>query len=325
MLSHGGGGSMMQSLIENVFIDKFDNEYLKMMEDAAILPGNIVFTTDSFVVKPLFFHGGDIGKLSICGTVNDLSMRGAKPIYLSTSFIIEEGFPIEDLKRIVDSMVKTAKEAGVQIVTGDTKVVEKNSADGLFINTTGIGMLQRGIDISIKNAKPGDIVIISGTIGDHGMAVLSAREGLNFDPPLASDVSPLNKLVEDLSLLGRAVKVLRDPTRGGVAEILYEIAKMSKVGIKIYEDKLPVKESVKSACDMLGLDFLHLANEGKLVCVVDKDYANYAINIMKKNKYGKDATIIGEINDSNLVTVETKYGTSRIVDRPVGELLPRIC
>lgn len=325
LMTHGGGGSMMQSFIDEIFISKFDNQYIKEMEDAALLPGKIVFTTDSFVVKPLFFPGGDIGRLSVCGTVNDISMRGAKPLFLSASFIIEEGFPVDDIKRIVNSMEDTANEAGVQIVTGDTKVVEKNSADGVFINTAGIGILPDGADISIKNGKPGDVVIISGTIGDHGMAVMSAREEINFEPPLFSDVSPLNKMVEKLTTLKSAVKILRDPTRGGVAEVLYEIANMSNVGIKIYEDKLPVKESVKSACSMLGLDYLHLANEGKLVCVVDKDFAYKALEIMKDDKYGKDAAIIGEIDDSGLVTIETIYGTNRIVDRPIGELLPRIC
>lgn len=325
LLSHGGGGIMMQKLIDEVFINKFDNEYIKMMEDAALLPNKITFTTDSFVVKPLFFPGGDIGKLSICGTVNDISMRGAKPLYLSTAFIIEEGFPIDDLNKIVKSMTKTVRDSGIEIVTGDTKVVESGSADGLFINTTGIGILRDGVNISIKNAKPGDIVIVSGTIGDHGMAVMSARENLEFDPPLISDVSPLNNLVEDLSRLGSAVKVLRDPTRGGVAEVLYEISKMSNVGIKIYEDKLPVKNNIKSACEMFGLDFLQLANEGKLICVIDRNHADDALEIMKKNKYGKDAEIIGEVNDTNLVSMQTSYGTSRIIDRPMGELLPRIC
>ncbi|AGB17862.1 hydrogenase expression/formation protein HypE [Thermoanaerobacterium thermosaccharolyticum] len=325
LMTHGGGGSMMQSFIDEIFISKFDNQYIKEMEDAALLPGKIVFTTDSFVVKPLFFPGGDIGRLSVCGTVNDISMRGAKPLFLSASFIIEEGFPVDDIKRIVNSMEDTANEAGVQIVTGDTKVVEKNSADGVFINTAGIGILPDGADISIKNGKPGDVVIISGTIGDHGMAVMSAREEINFEPPLFSDVSPLNKMVEKLATLKSAVKILRDPTRGGVAEVLYEIANMSNVGIKIYEDKLPVKESVKSACSMLGLDYLHLANEGKLVCVVERDYADEALKLMKEDIYGKDASIIGEINDTGLVTIETVYGTTRIVDRPLGELLPRIC
>ncbi|WP_434655018.1 hydrogenase expression/formation protein HypE [Thermoanaerobacterium thermosaccharolyticum] len=325
LMSHGGGGSMMQSFISEIFIEKFNNEYLNQMEDAALLPGKIVFTTDSFVVKPLFFPGGDIGRLSVCGTVNDISMRGAKPLFLSASFIIEEGFPVDDIKRIVNSMEDTANEAGVQIVTGDTKVVEKNSADGIFINTAGIGILPDGASVSIKNGKPGDVVIVSGTIGDHGMAVMGAREGLDFDPPLLSDVSPLNKMVEKLMALRDAVKILRDPTRGGVAEVLYEIAGMSNVGIKIYEDKLPVKENVKSACSMLGIDYLHLANEGKLVCVVDKDFAYKALEIMKDDKYGKDAAIIGEIDDSGLVTIETIYGTNRIVDRPIGELLPRIC
>ncbi|AST57569.1 hydrogenase expression/formation protein HypE [Thermoanaerobacterium thermosaccharolyticum] len=325
LMTHGGGGSMMQSFIDEIFISKFDNQYIKEMEDAALLPGKIVFTTDSFVVKPLFFPGGDIGRLSVCGTVNDISMRGAKPLFLSASFIIEEGFPVDDIKRIVNSMEDTANEAGVQIVTGDTKVVEKNSADGIFINTAGIGILPDGANVSIKNGKPGDVVIVSGTIGDHGMAVMGAREGIDFEPPLLSDVSPLNKMVEKLMTLKDAVKILRDPTRGGVAEVLYEIASMSNVGIKIYEDKLPVKESVKSACSMLGIDYLHLANEGKLVCVVDKDFAYEALEIMKGDKYGKDAAIIGEIDSSGLVTIETVYGTNRIVDRPIGELLPRIC
>ncbi|ERM91357.1 hydrogenase [Caldanaerobacter subterraneus subsp. yonseiensis KB-1] len=325
LLSHGGGGTMMEKLIEEVFADAFDNEYIRAMEDAALLFGNLTFTTDSFTVKPLFFPGGDIGKLAVCGTVNDASMRGAKPLFLTAAFIIEEGFPVEDLKKIVKSMAEAAKEAGVKIVAGDTKVVEKGSVDGIFINTSGIGVLYEGANVSIKNAKPGDIVLISGTIGDHGMAVMSAREELQFDTPIFSDVAPLNGLIERLMTLGEAIKVLRDPTRGGVAEVLYEISKMSGVGIKIYEEKLPVKESVKSACEFMGLDFLHLANEGKVVVVVERDYAEKALEIMKSHEYGKDAEIIGEVNDSKLVTINTIYGTSRIVDRPIGELLPRIC
>lgn len=325
LLSHGGGGTMMQNLIDEVFARNFDNEYLRAMEDAALLPGNITFTTDSFTVKPVFFPGGDIGRLAVCGTVNDASMRGAKPLFLTSAFIIEEGYPMEDLKRIVKSMAEAAEEAGVRIVAGDTKVVERGGIDGIFINTSGIGVVYENVDISIKNARPGDVVIVSGTIGDHGMSIMGAREGLRFEPPILSDVSPLNKLIESLTALGKTVKVLRDPTRGGVAEVLYEISKMSGVGIKIYEDKLPVKPSVKSACDMLGLDFLHLANEGKLIAVVDREYADRALEIMKSNKYGADAAIIGEVNDSGLVTLNTRFGTSRIVDRPIGELLPRIC
>lgn len=276
-------------------------------------------------MKPIFFPGGDIGRLAVCGTVNDASMRGAKPLFLTCAFIIEEGYPIEELRRIVKSMAEAAEEAGVKIVAGDTKVVEKGGVDGIFINTSGIGVVYENADVSIKNARPGDVVLISGTIGDHGMAIMSAREELQFDPPILSDVSPLNKLIEKLMTLGKAVKVLRDPTRGGVAEVLYEISKMSGVGIKIYEDKLPVKASVKSACDLMGFDFLHLANEGKLIAVVDRKYADEALEIMKSDKYGKDAAIIGEVNDSKLVTIDTFYGTSRIIDRPIGELLPRIC
>ncbi|MGB9809785.1 MAG: hydrogenase expression/formation protein HypE, partial [Caldanaerobacter sp.] len=230
LLPHGGGGTMMEKLIEEVFLEAFDNEYIRAMEDAALVFGNLTFTTDSFTVKPLFFPGGDIGRLAICGTVNDASMRGAKPLFLTAAFIIEEGFPLDDLKKIVKSMGETAKEAGVNIVAGDTKVVEKGSIDGVFINTSGVGMLYEGADVSIKNARPGDIVLISGTIGDHGMAIMNAREGLQFDSSILSDVAPLNGLVEKLMTLGKAVKVLRDPTRGGVAEVLYEISKMSKVG-----------------------------------------------------------------------------------------------
>ncbi|HHW57440.1 MAG TPA: hydrogenase expression/formation protein HypE [Clostridia bacterium] len=325
LLSHGGGGTMMEKLIEEVFAKAFNNEYIDAMEDAALILGNLTFTTDSFTVKPLFFPGGDIGKLAVCGTVNDASMRGAKPLFLTSAFIIEEGFSLEELRKIVESMEDTAKKAGVKIVAGDTKVVEKGSVDKVFINTSGIGMVYEGANVSIKNARPGDVVLISGTIGDHGMAIMSAREELQFDPPILSDVSPLNKMIEKLMTLGKAVKVLRDPTRGGVAEVLYEISKMSGVGIKIYEDKLPVKESVKSACDLMGFDFLHLANEGKLIAVVDRKYAEEALEIMKSDKYGKDAAIIGEVNDSKLVTINTVYGTSRIIDRPIGELLPRIC
>jgi hydrogenase expression/formation protein HypE len=324
-LAHGGGGSKMQNLINDIFVRNFGNEILNAMEDAAKLSGNLAFTTDSFTVKPIFFPGGDIGRLAVCGTVNDLSMRGAKPLYMSSAFIIEEGFPMEELDRIAASMAEALKEANIIIVTGDTKVVEKGSVDKIFINTAGIGIIADGIDISIKNAKPGDVVIISGNIGDHGMAVMMAREEFDFKGKILSDIAPLNNLVKDILALGGDIRVLRDPTRGGVSETLYEIANMSGVGVEIYEEKLPVAPGVKGMCDILGLDYLHLANEGKLIAVVKRESADKAVEMMKKNKYGENAAVIGEINDSGIVTIKTAYGTSRILDRPSGELLPRIC
>lgn len=327
-LSHGGGGKLTEELLKGVFAKSYNNDILQDMEDSAVLSweqGNLAFTTDSYTISPLFFSGGDIGKLAVCGTVNDLLMRGAKPLFLSASFIIEEGFEIKKLQAIAKSMAIACEEAGVSIVTGDTKVVEKGKADQLFINTSGIGSISSATQISIKKARPGDAIIISGTIGDHGMSILSTREDFTFDPPIESDCAPLGEIVKAMLQYREAVKVLRDPTRGGVSEVLYNIAQGSKVGIEIYEDQLPVRPQVLAACYMLGLDFLQLANEGKLIAIVDKKVAREILETIKANKYGSNATIIGEVNNSRQVTLRTRVKTSRIIERPLGELIPRIC
>jgi len=330
-LSHGGGGKEGDELIKNIFIKNFFNDILSKMEDAAAIDlrmlnqGKLAFTTDSFIVKPIFFPGGDIGKLAVCGTVNDLLMRGAKPLFLSASFIIEEGFDSNDLERISASMAESCREARVKIVAGDTKVVERGEADGIFINTSGIGIIPDGVDISIRNAQPGDIIIVSGTIGDHGIAVLTKRKGLEFKVPITSDVAPLVDMVSNLVTLKNAVKVLRDPTRGGVAEVLHEIALESGVGIEIYEECLPINKTVATACSLLGFDCLELANEGKLIAVVSENKADEALDIVKRSPYGENAAIIGQVNDSGIVTLRTAFNVSRIISRPTGETLPRIC
>jgi len=326
--AHGGGGKLTEELIHEVFLSQLDNDILNDMEDSAVLDihfNNLAFTTDSYTIKPLFFPGGDIGKLAVCGTVNDLLMRGAEPLYLSASFIIEEGFRIDDLKIIAASMASACLEAGVKIVAGDTKVVARGEADGLFINTSGIGFVPPDMDISIKNARPGDKIIISGTIGDHGMAILASRNDFTFEPPLKSDCAPLMDIVKVLRNFKESVKVLRDPTRGGVAEVLNNISLASGVGIEIYEEMLPVKAQVISACNMLGLDYLQLANEGKLVAVVENSAADQILEAIKRCKNGRDAAVIGTVNDSGQVTIRTAFGTSRIISRPLGELIPRIC
>lgn len=327
-IAHGGGGKRSEELIKDVFINRFNNSILNDMEDSAVVSLNslnLAFTTDSYTVKPILFPGGNIGKLAVCGTVNDLLMRGAKPLFISASFMIEEGFDIMLLESIATSMVQACQEAGVEIITGDTKVVEKGGVDQIFINTSGIGSIANNVYISIKNACPGDSVIISGTIGDHGMAVLSARENITFDSPVNSDCAALLEMVNEMLKFEDSVKVLRDPTRGGVAEVLYNICNGSGVGIEIDEEKLPVKPQVLSACNMLGLDFLQLANEGKLIAVVDRSFSEEIVKTMRKCKYGGNSVIIGTVNDSGLVTMKTKLGTSRIISRPLGELLPRIC
>jgi hydrogenase expression/formation protein HypE len=279
------------------------------------------------VVKPIFFPGGDIGKLAVCGTVNDLAMAGAVPLYLSLAFIIEEGLAQADLSRIVSSVQKAASEAGVQVVTGDTKVVNRESADELFINTAGLGIVPPGVDISGDKAKAGDVVILSGSIGEHGIAVLSQREGLSFSTGLESDCAPLNRLVAEMLEVSHQIRSLRDPTRGGLATTLNELAAQSKVGIRIEEDKIPVCEEVAAACEMLGLDPLYVANEGKLVAIVAPEAAEAVLNRMRQNIYGQEAAIIGEVREEHpgRVVMKTRLGASRIVDMLVGDLLPRIC
>lgn len=369
VMGHGSGGKMMADLIEHLFAAAFDNELLAQMGDATTISGwqavdsrlqiadsrwpivdsshqpsaighqpfairhqQIAFTTDSFVVSPLFFPGGDIGELAVYGTVNDLAMRGAKPLYLSAGFIMEEGLPMETLGRIVDSMAAACKKAGVKIVTGDTKVVQRGHGDGLYINTSGIGVIPEGVDIAPQNARPGDAVIVSGTMGDHGMAIMSVREGLQFETTIQSDTAPLNGLVEAMLAAGGGHKAvplhgLRDATRGGLAAVLNELAAASRVGIEFDEHAVPVRPEVHAACEMLGLDPFYVANEGKLVAIVPEEYSEIILRAMRSQPLGKDAARIGMVvaEHAGLVVAKTSIGGSRVVDLPAGELLPRIC
>ena len=329
LLAHGSGGKLTHDLVEKSFVKTFANPFLAKLDDSAVMDfsGKLAFTTDSYVVSPIFFPGGDIGKLAVCGTVNDLAMSGAKPLYLSLSFIIEEGLPQDELNEIVDSVQKAAQEAGVEIVTGDTKVVHRGSADKLFINTAGIGIIPEGINISGNKARPGDRVILSGTIGDHGIAVLSQREGLSFSTQLESDCASLGSLVAEMLAASPDIHCLRDPTRGGLATTLNELAKQSKVSIRIEEEKIPVREEVLAACEMLGFDPLYIANEGKLVAIVSAKDADKILKAMRENHYGTGAAIIGEVKAEHpgRVVMKTCLGASRIVDMLVGDLLPRIC
>jgi len=329
LLTHGSGGKLAHELVEKSFVRAFDNPLLAKLDDSAVIDfsGRLAFTTDSYVVSPIFFPGGDIGKLAVCGTVNDLAMSGAKPLYISLSFIIEEGLPQSELNEIVESVQTAAQEAGVKIVTGDTKVVHRGSADKLFINTSGIGIIPEGVDISGSNAKPGDKVLLSGPIGDHGIAVLSRREGLSFSTRLESDCAPLNSLVDGMLDASPDIHCLRDPTRGGLATTLNELAKQSRVSIRIEQEKVPVREEVLAACEMLGLDPLYVANEGRLVAIVPAEDANKVLQAMHRNRYGKEASLIGEVSAKNpgRVVMRTTIGASRIVDMLVGDPLPRIC
>lgn len=329
-LAHGSGGKLTHNLIKNIFLKHFSNDVLLQGDDAARfeLPhGKLAFTTDSFVITPVFFDGGDIGKLAVCGTVNDLVSAGAKPVYLSCGFIIEESFPIEQLEEIASSMGKAAEECGVKIVTGDTKVVQKGAADKIFINTSGIGVIYDDVFVSGKNAKPGDKVIISGTIGDHGTSILLAREELNINADIKSDCAPLYSILEDILKVTKEIHVLRDPTRGGVATTLNEIAVQSGVGIELYEDELPVREEVAGVCELLGMDPLYMANEGKMIIIVPQSDAEDVLVALRNNKYGKDSCIIGEVTEDfkNRVFMKTITGGKRIVDMLVGDQLPRIC
>ena len=329
LLAHGSGGKLAHELVEKSFVKAFANPFLAKLDDSAVMDfsGKLAFTTDSYVVSPIFFPGGDIGKLAVYGTVNDLAMSGAKPLYLSLSFIIEEGLPQDELNEIVDSVRKAAQEAGVEIVTGDTKVVHRGSADKLFINTAGVGIIPEGVNISGSKARPGDRVLLSGPIGDHGIAVLSRREGLSFSTQLESDCAPLGRLVAEMLAASPDIHCLRDPTRGGLATTLNELAKQSKVSIRIEEEKIPVREEVLAACEMLGFDPLYVANEGKLVAIVPAEDANKILKAMRENHYGTGAAIIGEVKAEHpgRVVMKTCLGASRIVDMLVGDLLPRIC
>jgi hydrogenase expression/formation protein HypE len=329
LLAHGSGGKLAHELIEKILVKPLSNPLLDRLDDSAVFSysGRMAFTTDSYVVNPIFFPGGDIGKLAVCGTVNDLSMMGAKPLYLSLAFIIEEGLALEELERVLQSVQAAAQEAQVQIVTGDTKVVNKGSADKLFINTAGVGTMPEGVDISGSSAQPGDKVILSGTIGDHGIAVLSQREGIGFSTRLESDCAPLNGLVAEMLAASKRIHAMRDPTRGGLATTLNEIASQSKVGIRIEEEKVLVHDEVRGACEMLGIDPLYVANEGKLVALVHPEDAEAVLQKMRHHRYGKDAGIIGEVRPDHpgRVVMTTALGASRIVDMLVGDPLPRIC
>jgi len=329
LLAHGSGGRLSHDLIEKNFVPALGNALLNKLDDSAVfeLSGRLAFTTDSYTVSPIFFPGGDIGKLAVCGTVNDLAMNGATPLYLSLSFIIEEGLPITELKSIVNSICQATEEAQVKIVTGDTKVVNQGTADKLFINTSGVGIVPSGVNISGANAMPGDKIIVSGNLGDHGIAVLSQRQGLEFNVPAKSDCAPLNGLVAEMLATSVNLHCLRDPTRGGLATTLNEFAKQSKVGIRIEEASIPVNEAIRAACELLGFDPLYVANEGKLVAIVTPSDADKVLAKMKQNQYGTEAALIGEVvtEHPGKVVMKTRLGSSRIVDMLIGELLPRIC
>jgi hydrogenase expression/formation protein HypE len=330
LLDHGSGGRSSHELIEKIFLPHFGNPLLNDLNDSAVFDlsgARLAFTTDTYVVDPVFFPGGDIGSLAVCGTVNDLAMRGARPYYLSAGFVLEEGFPLADLERIIGSMKEAAREAGVEIVAGDTKVVPRGNADKIFINTSGIGLIPPGIDLSGQNARPGDAVLVSGTLGDHGLAILSRREGLAFDSPLKSDAAPLNHLVSGMLALSRDIHVLRDPTRGGLATTLNEIAGQSRVGIELWEEAVPIREAVLAAAEILGLDPLYIANEGKLVALLPADQAEGVLAGMKQNPYGREAAIIGRVVADNpgRVVMKTAIGGKRLMDMLSGEPLPRIC
>ncbi|CAN5311952.1 hydrogenase expression/formation protein HypE [soil metagenome] len=334
-MSHGGGGKAMRDLIEDVFIGGFDNDELSMLEDQAridlsslnALGDRLALTTDSYVVDPIFFNGGDIGKLAVCGTVNDLAVGGAVPLYLTCGMIIEEGLSVADLRRIVASMKAAADAAGVKIVTGDTKVVDRGAADKVFINTTGVGVISKSHNISAHNAKPGDVVLINGYIGDHGAAIVGARGDLAIENDIQSDCQPLNKLIQSLLQACPVVHCMRDATRGGVASVLNEFAISSGVCIKLKETSIPIRTEVRGMCEILGLDPLYLANEGKVVVVVPKASAEAALASMKANEYGVYSAIIGAVADSpaDTVILQTSFGGERIVDMLVGDQLPRIC
>ncbi|PKQ37859.1 MAG: hydrogenase expression/formation protein HypE [Actinobacteria bacterium HGW-Actinobacteria-1] len=330
LLAHGSGGTMMRDLINDVFMAGFADDVLARMDDAASVdfPGTrLAMSTDTYVVNPLFFPGADIGRLAVCGTVNDIATSGAKPLYLSVGFVLEEGMPVEDLKRILVSMRDAAAEAGVKIVTGDTKVVEKGHGDGCYINTAGVGVLAEGVDLSGSLCKPGDVVLVSGTLGDHGIAVISTREGLSFSTDIESDAAPLAEMIAAVLAAAPDVRCFRDPTRGGLASTLNELAGASGVTITVEESLVPVREQVRGACEMLGYDVFQVANEGKMVAVVPASQAEVALAAMQAAPYGADAAIVGEVSDgpAGRVYVKTAFGATRIMDMLVGEQLPRIC
>lgn len=330
LLAHGGGGKLTHQLIQKMFAPQFENKLLGSLHDGAVFSVNgtrLAFSTDSFVVHPIFFPGGTIGDLAVNGTVNDLAMCGAKPLYLSAAFIIEEGMEMEDLWRVVLSMKEAAVRAGVILVTGDTKVVDRGKGDQIFVNTSGVGVIEEGVDINPANARPGDAVILSGPIALHGIAIMSVREGLEFETEIRSDTAPLNGLVQEMVKASKDIHVLRDPTRGGVASALNEIAENANVGIMIHEEDIPVPDEVRGACEILGLDPLYVANEGKLLAVVPPNSAERVLQAMKAHPLGCDAAIIGEVTADNpsLVLMKSRVGGTRVVDMLSGEQLPRIC
>lgn len=332
LLAHGSGGELSHELIRRMFAPAFANPALARLDDAAVLPAppsgsRLAFTTDGYVVRPLFFPGGDIGRLAVCGTVNDLAMVGASPLCLSAAVVLEEGFPAADLERIVASMAAAAREAGVEIVTGDTKVVERGAADGCFITTAGVGVVPPGVDLSGANARPGDVVLLSGPVGDHGLAILSQREGLRFASPLESDVAPLNGLVRALLETAPALHTLRDPTRGGLATTLNEIARQSRVEIIVEEARIPVRPAVQALAELLGLDPLYVANEGKLIAIVAPEAVEAALAALRAHPLGREAAIIGRVQEGRpgRVALRTALGAHRVLDMLAGEQLPRIC
>jgi hydrogenase expression/formation protein HypE len=333
LLGHGSGGELTAEMIRRVFVPAFANDVLTALEDQAtlILPGGaaprIAFTTDAFVVRPLFFPGGDIGKLAVHGTVNDLAVGGARPLFLSAAFILEEGLPLADLKRIVESMRQACAEASVALVTGDTKVVDRGKGDGVFITTSGIGIVPEGRSLSIHAARPGDRILVSGTMGDHGIAILSVREGLEFETVLQSDSAALNGLTEAILAASPRTRCMRDPTRGGLASGLHELAAASLVGVRVDEAAIPIRAEVRAGCEMLGLDPLYVANEGKLMAVVPPEDADAVLAAMRAHALGKDAAAIGAVvaDHPGLVVLRSLIGGERVVTPMAGELLPRIC
>ncbi len=330
VMGHGGGGTLSAELVEHIFKPAFSNAALDRMSDSAVVhvpAGRLAYSTDSFVVRPLFFPGGSIGALAVHGTVNDLAMSGATPLHLSAGFILEEGFPMASLGQIVADMAAAARAAGVTIVTGDTKVVERGRGDGVYINTSGIGVIADGVHVAPQRARPGDAILLSGTLGDHGMAIMSVREGLEFETTIESDCASLHTMVAALLAAVPDVHVLRDPTRGGLASALNEIAGEAKVGMVVREDAVPVKPQVRSACELLGLDPYFVANEGKLIAIVPGDSAHSALAAMRAHPLGRDAAIIGEVTDAHpgMLIGRTGIGASRVITMQIGEQLPRIC
>ena len=329
-LSHGSGGRAMAQLIEALFVKHFDNELLRQANDQAaftVSAGRMVMSTDGHVISPLFFPGGDIGALAVHGTINDVCMSGARPLYLAAGFILEEGFPLSDLERIVASMGRAAAAAGVPVVTGDTKVVEKGKGDGVFITTTGVGVVPEGVHISGDRAEPGDAILLSGSIGDHGVAIMSSRENLEFETSVESDSAALHNLVAEMVAAVPSIHCLRDPTRGGLATTLNELAQQSGVGMRLDEAAIPIKPQVAAACELLGLDPLYVANEGKLICICPAAEAERLLTVMRAHPLGAEAAIIGEVlaDHNGFVEMTTRFGGGRVVDWLAGEQLPRIC